>query len=269
MRCCANTCALLGLVETRTPRRPDKGCCACPEIRCTDEHTEVCFKCGAEQWPIRLEQINISYEQSMGVCRSQNVVYSRTKRFETMLDQVVMGSSCQSDSKMVEHLRRLKRFRTVSDLMAAMKTSRLRDKRYCSLHFFAKCFVEGYKMPPSVSDWLHVRRQVVSAFSDFERAFNKNNQKTFVSYSWILQKLLRLFGLERFVPYVKGLKCRRRCRKYENQFHRILNQSMTSGMPSAVLDGVPASGRCGDVRPGHRGGRPCLRLGSLRRRGPP
>ncbi len=210
--------------------------CRCndPVIRLTNEHTEVCINCGVEKRVLLLEPINISYSQSMSVNATQNTMYSRSKRFASMLDQIVLGSWCQSDEKMVDHLKTSPKFKTVKDMMTVMKTSKLRDKRYSSIHYFSRCFLRGSKRPDPVPNWLETRRVLVQAFSDFERVFRIHMKQPFVSYAWILQKFLNVFGLSRFIPYIKVLKCKRRQKKYEMLFKQVSEQLRISDTPSII-----------------------------------
>ena len=74
-------------------------CCVNPNIRLTPEHSEVCMNCGVERRVLLLQPINISYSQSMCVNGTEGTMYSRSKRFSGMLDQVVLGSWCESDTR--------------------------------------------------------------------------------------------------------------------------------------------------------------------------
>ena len=197
-------------------------CCGQLHLLETNEHTIVCTVCGVEKAVLKLEPVNISYQQRMSVSTHGVNTYSRTKRFTTMLTQCVLGTNFEADDKMLACLYPHRPFTTIAELVGKIKKSGLRDKRYSSLHFFAKHMVSGYRWVSLPPRWEHTKRMIISFFSSFERLYRKQCQyDPFVSYSWLLRTILIDFGLSRFVIFVKPLKCKRRRNRYHTIYKHI------------------------------------------------
>ena len=218
--------------------------CDVPALIETCQDTMVCTNCGVEKSVLRLAPVNISYQQRMSVSTHGVNTYSRTKRFTTMLTQSVIGTSFEADDKMLACLYPQRPFATIDDLLVKIKKSRLRDKRYSSLHFFSKHTVTDYKSFPVPPRWEETKRMVVAFFAAFERLYRKHYAGLpFVSYSWLLRTIMNDFELTPFTVFVKPLKCKRRRLRYHNIYNHI--KSLMSSDTLSVGVGVgPKSVSC-------------------------
>ena len=77
-----------------------------------------------------------------------------------------------------------------------------------------------------------------------------------VSYSWILHKLLTLFGLERFLIFVKKLKCKRRRNSYQRKFDTVVSRLKTLDTPSIILAAQRDCAQCDAAHPEHQNEHP-------------
>ena len=173
----------------------------------------VCPYCGIMK--TRLTPEHDYSKQPLFMCS-----YSRKKRFEGMLDRILFPAFDGKDEHMFKFLSDHKPYSSVDDMMARMKLSDLKDKRYGSMHLFATHFVTGYTHP-SYKD--HYKQLILSSFKDVERGFSKQKQHTpFFNYPWLLRKLLTVHQLVDYVPFVKPIRCDKRNAYYERLFSDIL-----------------------------------------------
>ena len=229
--------------------------CGQPKLVHTHQHTIVCTECGIEKTVLKLDPVNISYQQRLSVSSHGVNTYSRTKRFTTMLTQCVVGTSFEADDKMLACLYPQHPFTTIDELVSKIKKSGLRDKRYSSLHFFSRHTVPGYKKFPIPPGWEETKRMIIAFFTSFERLYRTQYPEwPFVSYSWLLRTILIEFDLRRFTIFVKPLKCKRRRARYHTIYQRI-KSLMTSDTPLVTAGADPTSLSCGgeprDYHSGH------------------
>ena len=111
--------------------------CDVPLLILESEAAHVCPECGITSRV--LIATRHGYSEDVTHC-----VYSRTKRFETMLRALLYPSFDQKDTQMYIHLSKKKRFKTIFDLKNAMKTCKVKEKRFFSLHLFAKLLCQDY-----------------------------------------------------------------------------------------------------------------------------
>ena len=114
---------------------------------------------------------------------------------------------------------------TIQDLIRMIKKSNLRDKRYGSLHVFAKMFVTSYKQPATPNNLIWLRKTILRRFEDYEFAHKRYCTNNFFNYRWLLAKLLKEFKLDEYLVFVKMLKCPIRCAYYETMY-ADLNQKL-------------------------------------------
>ena len=130
----------------------------------SNESTLVCMLCGREEFPLHIGgEMIVGFQNPVS---SSEPTYSRKKRFSTLLDQIVLACPSQSDMQMIEYLDGFTdEICDISTLIAALKGSPLRDKRYASLHLFSKLFIPGFTSPRPPVGWLSVKRRIIDFFS--------------------------------------------------------------------------------------------------------
>ena len=104
--------------------------------------------------------------------------------------------------------------------MNRMKLSTLKDKRYCSLHLFARYFMQTYTPP---NHKLQFHKTILFSFRDIARNFSRFPNKPFFNYPWLLRKLLFQHSLSDYICFVKPIRCEKRNLYYENLFKQVMN----------------------------------------------
>ena len=205
--------------------------CECLNIFRTTYNTYVCELCGVEKsTPLEI------YERIPPRNMSPFPVgYSRCKRFTKILDGVLYPTPSPADKHMIAFLSQTsnERFDSVADLRNAMKKSTCRDKRYISLHCFARLFVNDYKAPVSFN-YMGKRKCILSEFEDILFGHLRYcPHEQFFNYSWLLCVLLKQFGLENLVVFVKNLRCGHRKDFYRDLLKHIRH---SYSLPEAQVD---------------------------------
>ena len=190
--------------------------CNCKLVVRTDYNTNVCVGCGTErQCPLTIVQV----ERPINMC-SFPTGYSRHKRFCKILESVLFPTPSAADNKMLCFLFK-KSFASINDLICAMKSAKLRDKRYSSLHLFTRLFVRSY-VAPQQRDFYEDKRVIMKSFESIEFGhLSTCPDKQFPNYNWLLTILLDETGLSEHVKFVKNLRCRHRREYYSNQLEEI------------------------------------------------
>ena len=205
----------------------------------TYEHTHVCTRCGVEtRAPLTCTYANVGYQQSFHPHPVMDNTYSRVKRFMTILDNVVVAAASISDNKMLEYLDKTRGVATwcFDDVLSAMKTSTLRDKRYNSLHLFNRVFAKDYIKPPPIFNWFFFRKRIEMIFGSVEYMHHRLfSNKPFMSYTWLLHKLLSILEYDEYTKFIKILKCPKRTAVYETNFVKITHALRHSDKFEAVL----------------------------------
>ena len=226
--------------------------CTHPDTFRTTHNTVVCTCCGLE----RVVPLTITQTQPVRDMCPFPTGYSKLKRFSKILDGVLYPTPAKADSNMLEYLYSRK-FDSIPDLLAAMKQGKMRDKRYTSIHLFAKLFVTNYEAPPA-RNYSLVRTAILRAFEDIEFShWRVCPCDQFFNYNYLLCVLLDEYGLGDLVKYIKNLRCKRRRLFYKNQLCRLYvdiaspitsarserpspaNASETRKPPSELWDGPP------------------------------
>jgi hypothetical protein len=152
--------------------------------------------------------------------------YSRSKRFGALLSRVLLPCFEKHDAKMFRFLNTYKPYESVEDIMNRMKLSDLKDKRYCSLHLFARYFMPCYTAP---DHRLQFHKTIMFSFRDVERNFSRFPNKPFFNYPWLLRKLLFQHSLSDYICFVKPIRCEKRNLYYENLFKQVMNGNIDAG----------------------------------------
>ena len=194
--------------------------CECLTVFRTTYNTYVCDFCGVEKrTPLEI------YERIAPRNMAPFPVgYSRCKRFTKILDGVLYPTPSPADKHMLAFLyeqTKAERFDSIADLLNTIKKSTCRDKRYISLHCFAKIFVKDYKAPVSIN-YMRKRKCILNEFEHILFGHLRYCvHEQFFNYSWLLCVLLRKYGLENLVVYVKNLRCSRRKDFYRDLLKHI------------------------------------------------
>lgn len=200
-------------------------CCGAFQIY-TTHNTTVCVNCGLETacgygfFPLTRAQS--TYNNHAPLVN----VYSRKKRFDKLLLCVLKPCPQSGDNLMLEYLFKRQPIHNIPDLLQWMKTSPLKDKRYCSLHLFCKLLVKKYTPPQMIENMDYKRVQILRAFEDIEFAHaRKQRQGPFFNYCWLLSFFLKEFNLREYNQFVKPLKCKHRRKAYADLYGELTNSS--------------------------------------------
>jgi hypothetical protein len=128
-----------------------------------------------------------------------------------------------------------KPYESVEDIMNRMKLSTLKDKRYCSLHLFARYFMPSYQAP---NHMLQFQKTIMFSFREVERKFSRFQDKPFFNYPWLLRKLLSIHSLSAYICFVKPIRCEKRNLYYEELYQQVMNASKDS-----LVQGNPGTNR--------------------------
>ena len=189
--------------------------CDVPLLKLESEAAVVCPECGRTNRVLTVTR--------QGFCEDvTHCVYSRTKRFETMLRALLYPAFDQKDTLMFKHLSGKNRFKTIHELENAMKTCKVKEKRFFSLHLFAKLMCSDYNIihPPP----LEFFKRVMFGFDEVLTRFNTLStlRSNFFSYPWLMRTLLNLLGERRYDMFIKRIRCKKRNEFYENMFKTLI-----------------------------------------------
>lgn len=183
------------------------------------EFTVVCTLCGIETYFLQ----NCSYTNCGFSMRHSPFLsgYSRTKRFRGMVDTLFWPTPSNGDEKMLRYLVK-KKLVCRGDIIRALFSAPLRDKRFGSIHTFCRLFDPKYKPPPKYGSLFEMQKQLVHKFQMVETRFERVYKNTpFINYAFILAYLLTKLGFVHYLPYVKRLKCERRKQKYNKMLNKL------------------------------------------------
>jgi hypothetical protein len=148
-------------------------------------------------------------------------VYERKKRFKDIMNKMLYPTIDNKDMPMfmylTEYIKKHEKFDTTEEILACMKKSGIPDKRYVSLHAFARRFMNGYKAIPLKTHRLSAlfRRYFNMLESVFYRRYPTS---PFFNYNWLLRRLLTMYKHDELVQFVKPIKCPKRDSRYEDMF---------------------------------------------------
>ena len=220
------------------------GHCGSTDLILTDEQTTVCTQCAVEcRAPYSCTYATVGYQQSFHPHPVMDNSYSRVKRFLTILDNVCLGCVSLSDNKMLEYLDKQKNGAVwcFEDVIRTMKASPLRDKRYNCLHLFNRVYADDYIKPKLIDNWFFFRKRIAIIFESVEHTHQRLfHSRPFMSYTWLLYKLLELFEHTDYLKYIKVLKCPKRTLVYETNF-RLIKHELRRLDKFAAVQGVFAN----------------------------
>lgn len=189
------------------------------ELICTDT-TRVCVLCGKETYFLQ----NCTYANCGFTVRHSPFLsgYSRTKRFRGMVDALFWPTPSNPDTKTLKYLMN-KPLNNRQDIIDAISTSNLKDKRFGSIHIFCRLFDPNYEEPDHGCLFQMIKR-MVTEFGHIEARFQQLfPQEPFINYTHILRHLLSKLGFISYLPFVKTLKCEKRKAKY-NKMLSVLSR---------------------------------------------
>ena len=178
--------------------------------------SKVCIHCGIETTCLPdCTGKNVGYSMSHSPFMFG---YSRVKRFCSMATCLLFPSASPQDNRMIEYLDKLRhQIKTRGDLDRIIRSSNLRDKRFGSMHFFCRQFVDNYKAPPHFDYLFEMRKRMVFLFERIALSFQKLYPiLPFVNYNYLMRYILTECKYVYYLKYVKTLKCKKRRMAYAN-----------------------------------------------------
>jgi hypothetical protein len=139
-----------------------------------------------------------------------------------MMYSILAPVSYKSDEPMIKYLTQFGRFSDIASILVAIKKSGLKDKRYVSMHLFAKLFLDGYIHPVYPNNFFQVKQSILRMFSEIEFKHRQLFKKPFFNYLWLLGELLKKHKLYKFFMYIKPLKSEKREECYESDLEKIM-----------------------------------------------
>ena len=157
------------------------------------------------------------FGENVNVC-----VYSRAKRFEIMLRALLYPAFDRKDEQVYAHLF-TKTYANLAELKAGIKRCPTKEKRFLSVHLFAKLLIRNHHSPKPPT--LQYINRVMILFDELLCRFNAEHRTKFFSYPWLIRKLLNITGEYRFDRYIKKIRCKKRNHFYENLFQELVSSA--------------------------------------------
>ena len=177
----------------------------------SDYDTHICSKCGLEL------QSQLSPSEGYTENMPLELGYSRYNRMTALLNKLFEPKLYGNPNSRVVYEVLQQKFENGSQLQRWLSTLPVKNKRYQNAHYYFSVH-KPYKVPtpPCKRKVLEILR----VFSNLEHRFEcwKHLYKSFFSYNWLLRKLLKIFELEMYIPFVKQIKCKKRVRLYESMY---------------------------------------------------
>ena len=190
--------------------------CEVPCLFLPEESTYVCKLCGHTTTTLQIAPV--AFGENVCVC-----MYSRTKRFEIMLKALLYPSFDTKDEHIYTHLQTRESYTNIGDLVTAMKSCNLKEKRFHSIHLFSRLLCEDYSevtAPPH-----HYFKRIMILFDELLTLFNATKKTKFFSYPWLLRKLLNLTNEFRYDKFIKKIRCKKRNRFYKDMFAELVHKA--------------------------------------------
>ena len=163
-----------------------------------------------------------NYVEPLQIC-----VYKRKKRFEEMLKKLIYPHVEKKDEIVVASLFD-REFDCTESLITFLKQTKIKDKRYQSVHAFARLFCKDYNEVEALTE--DGLKRCVLMFEEIEHRFIKHTAKVpFFNYNWVMKKILHAHGVTRFDPFLKNIKCKKRNAYYSDLFTRLCKVSSMRG----------------------------------------
>jgi hypothetical protein len=165
-------------------------------------------------------------------------VYSRHKRFEIMLKALLYPCFDPKDTVMLTHLFKKERYKTIQEMILAMKLCKTKEKRFHSLHLFSALLCDDYMklQPPTMC----VFRRLMVLFDEVLCRFNATANSKFFSYPWLIRTLLNRTGETRYDKYIKRIRCKKR-----NEYYKELFTDLVKHAPKTYRMRECGTSKCG------------------------
>lgn len=144
-----------------------------------------------------------------------------------MVDALFWPTPSNPDTKTLKYLMN-KPLNNRQDIIDAISTSNLKDKRFGSIHIFCRLFDPNYEEPDHGCLFQMIKR-MVTEFGHIEARFQQLfPQEPFINYTHILRHLLSKLGFISYLPFVKTLKCEKRKAKYNTMLSVLSRKDKVS-----------------------------------------
>jgi len=187
----------------------------------SDKSTVICRICGLEEQHIK----NCCWDNCGFAMRHSPFLsgYSRTKRFKGMMEAIFWPTPANCDSLMLEYMFSLT-FKNREEIIQAIITAPLRDKRFGSIHMFCRLLDPEYKEPRH-SFLPQMLKRIVREFSIIEGRFKQRFYgEPFINYTFLIRHLLTKLKYSDYLVFVKQLKCVKRKIRYNNMLVKLSTQ---------------------------------------------
>jgi len=185
-------------------------CSVCTLVE-TKTSTRVCTTCGKETFYLP----NCSHQNCGFAMRHSPFLsgYSRTKRFKGMVESLFWPTPSNPDTPMLTYFTG-KKINSLEDVIHTITTAPLKDKRFVSIHLFARIFDPQYT-EPTHGDLHQMLKRMVFQFQRIESCFERIFiNEPFINYTFLIKHLLTKLGFTSYLPFVKKLKCPKRKKRY-------------------------------------------------------
>ena len=180
----------------------------CHEYLSSDYNTLICAICGIETACALVQ--SQGYTENMPL----DIGYSRYNRMSALLNQLFQPTMYGHPNSRVVYEVLRQTFENGSELLKWLSTLPIKNKRYQNAHYYFLIHKE-YQIPnpPNKS----TVNSILSLFSRLEHRFDSwsHSYKSFFSYNWLLRRFLKEFKLEKYIQFVKQIKCKKRVAIYE------------------------------------------------------
>jgi ribosomal protein L37AE/L43A len=153
-------------------------------------------------------------------CPNEQMVrscYTRLRRFKKYLSRACHMQSCSTvPDETWEYLFARVPFNGPKSIMRCLKKSKLKRKCYDSLALMTKHLCSEWDVP-SMTDGEF--RHALEMFGVVDEHFK--DKKSFCSYLYVLEYILRKMGRDDIVPFVSVIQCCRRRNDYQSLLDRI------------------------------------------------
>ena len=186
----------------------------------SEKSSRICWNCGLEVYVLSsCSSKNCGFQMRHSPFLSG---YSRTKRFKGMVDSLFWPTPSNPDAKMLEYLF-TKKFQTRQEIITALTTAPLKDKRFGSIHLFCRLMDPEYT-EPSHGCLFQMLTRLVREFGCIEARFRQRFVgEPFINYTFLIRHLLTKLGFYSYLPFVKQLKCEKRKARY-NEMLEVLQE---------------------------------------------
>ncbi len=204
----------------------------CLHSDCVDtDYSIICLECGLER---RCLKIIAGYSENAPLW----IGYSRVGRFRKILNKLFFPKRYATIPSRIHYnlLQEREKFKTIRDLIAAIKQFKMTNKEYNGLHLYCMLFLKD--CPKLTPPRPNIIESMCGDVNVIERRLMYNDPtQRFFSYRWLLGKLLKKYNLQPYLPFVKPIVTLKTCIKYETLYDDIMNYNtplVTQGTPQTT-----------------------------------